>query len=161
MTKKVILSTVLGFIFMVGIQAQEKKKKSIDPNTGTSLQIKKADAVQHPEADVNFTDVQNTSTIGQDVITTTTLSLDGIVVGDKRSSSPLNLNETRIVSIEFKSDNPNALYYLVDRLDNVILPASNQPFKEELRAGQYFLMVGLISEAAQREEKATYSFMIR
>ena len=162
MTKKVILSTALGFIFMMGVQAQEKKNKTINSDMNTTLPIKKADKkVNHPEANVNFDQALDTRTMGQDVVTSTTMTLDGIVVGDMRSSSPLEIDKTRIISIEFKSDNPNAMFYIVDRLENVVVPATESTFKEELRAGHYLLKVGLTPEAVKNEEKANYSFLIQ
>lgn len=162
MTKKVILSTALGFIFMMGVQAQEKKNKTVNSDINTTLQIKKSDEkVNHPEADVNFEQVQDTRPMGQDVITSTTLTLEGVIVGDLRSSAPLNVDSTRIVSIEFKTDNPNAMFYIVDRLENIVVPATESFFKEELRTGHYFLKVGLTPEAVKNEERATYSFLIQ
>lgn len=163
MTKRIILSTALGFIFMAGVQAQEKKKKrtygaEITPVEQKTEPKKK---LQNPDANVNFEEVQDTRTLGQDVVNVKTLKLDGMVVGDKQSSNELNIDKTRKVQIEFKSDNPNALYYLVDRLDNVIIPAREGAFNDELKAGHYFLKVGLIQEAAKMKEKATFSFIIK
>lgn len=163
MTKRLILSTALGFIFMAGVQAQEKKKKRTYGAEITPVE-QKAPAgkkLKNPEANVNFEQVQDTRTLGQDVVNVETLKFDGMVVGEKHSSNELKIDKTRNISIEFKSDNPNALYYLVDRLDNVIIPAREGAFHEELRAGHYFLKVGLIQEAAKMKEKATFSFIIK
>lgn len=162
MTKKVILSTALGFIFMLGVQAQEKKTKITDTSVDKTMQIKKADPpIKNPKANVNFEQVQDTRTLGQDEVKVKSLKFDGMVVGEKRSSIPLKISETRKVQIQFKTDNPNALYYLVDRLDNIVIPATEKPFHEELRAGEYFLMVGLTTDAIKEKQKATYSFVIK
>lgn len=162
MTKKVILSTALGFIFMMGVQAQEKKKKSLDSNINATMQIDKKDQkVNHPDANVNFEQVQDTRTGGQDVVTSTTMTLDGVVVGDMRSAAPFEIDRTRNVSIEFKTDNPNAMFYIVDRLENVVVPATESTFKEELRTGHYILKVGLTPEAVEKGETANYSFSIQ
>lgn len=161
MTKRIILSTALGFLFIAGVQAQEKKKATLDTNVRT-MEVKKSDkTIKHKEANVNFDQVQDERTLGQDVVNVKSMKYEGMVVGEDRPSTPLKIENTRKVNIIFKANNPKALYYLVDRLDNIVIPATNKPFNEELRAGEYFLRVGLEGDDNTEKDKATYTFVVK
>lgn len=153
MTKKIILSAVLGLAFIVGGQAQEKKNVKVKKEVSKQL--------QHPEANVNFDEIQNPETMGIDEFEHKTMSIDGMIVGNNQQSYPLNIEKKRVLSFEFKSDNPQAMYYIQDRLENIIVPATDKSMKEELRPGQYILKVGLTPEAVKKNEKATYSIVIQ
>ena len=168
MKKKVILSALFSGIMILGVQAQEKKVKVVDGDIKTETKVvkparkaTKADAaLAHPEANVNFTENVSDVTLGQDQITKKSLNYDGMVVGDKRTSIPIKLEEPTMLNIIFKSENPNALYYLTDRLENIVIPATEKEFNDKLPAGEYFLMVGLTPEAVKNDEKAEYTFVV-
>ena len=168
MKNKIILGAFLSGFLLFNVNAQEKAVKVSDGNEKTEKTMKATSVkkssdvdVKQKDANVNFEKTVNPNTMGQDQIIRETLKLDGMVVGDKRQSAPLIIKEARVVSIEFKSDNPNALFYLVDRLENVIIPATEKAFNDKLPAGEYFLMVGLTPEAVKNQEKATYEFLIQ
>lgn len=169
MKNKIILSALFSGLIMIGINAQEKKVNVSDGNIKTETVLKKNETIKtektdkklaHPEANVNYKENVSEKTLGKDEITKKSLSYEGMVVGEKRPSIPFKLDEASMVKIQFKSDNPNALYYVVDRLENLMIPATEKEFNDKLPAGEYFLMVGLTPEAVKNQEKATYGFLI-
>lgn len=153
MIKKIILSSILGLAFMMGGHAQEKK--NVKPKAEVTKKLR------YPEANVNFEEIQNPNTLGIDEISRKTIKIDGMIVGDNPQSYPFQVERTQVVSFDFKTDNPNAMYYIQDRLGTNYFPATSDNMKEELRPGHYILNVGLTPEAIKNEEKATYTVVIQ
>ena len=169
MRNKLFLGLALSGLMTLGVTAQEKKKvKVVDtvPVKTETVKVKETKAVKsdatlaHPEANVNFEENVSNTTLGQDQISRKSLNYDGMVVGENRPSVPIKLDEPRKLRIQFKADNPNALYYLVDRLDNIVIPATEGEFNDLLPAGEYFLRVGLTPEAVKNQEKSAYTFIV-
>lgn len=165
MKNKFILSALFSGLMIIGVQAQEKKVRVSDSAIKTEQKaapaVKKADKpLANPEANVNFEENISDVTLGQSEIVKKSLNYDGMVVGENRPSIPITLEEPTQLHIMFKADNANALYYLTDRLENIVIPARETEFNDRLPAGQYFLVVGLTPEEAKNQGKATYSFVV-
>ena len=162
--KKIILSAALvSGLFLSQAQAQEKKVNVTDGAIKTTAPAtnEAEKEIVNKDANVNFEETVNPNTMGQDQITVVEQKFDGLVTSKNRVSIPLEIENSRKVSIEFSSNNPNALYYITDRLGNLVVPATEEKFTENLRRGKYLLMVGLTPEAVAANEKAEYSFSIK
>ncbi|MDO5655148.1 MAG: hypothetical protein Q4G27_03295 [Flavobacteriaceae bacterium] len=171
MSKKIFIGAFFSTMMIIGVQAQEKKVKVSDGNIKTearvqqnTIQLKEAPAsnkeLVHPEANVNFEENISNRTMGKDAIVKKTLNYEGLVVGENRSTIPITMEQAGSLQINFKAENPNALYYLMDRLENIIIPATEKDFNDVIPAGEFILGVGLMPEAAKKGEKSVYTFEV-